>query len=201
MFTTATSANNNMANFETLVVLDPVTNSKGQKNCAIMTSDSQNAFWTLQSPVTPIWQPSAFKGISGESTGKLSLCVNADPGVMAEAASLDAWAVDYATTESMRLFGRSLTRDQVVDRYNGALKISTDKPSYLKFKLGVDRNAPNYWTNAKEKRETPEDFPRCLLQCRLRILGVWFMGNSFGITLQLADAQVISEQACASCPF
>ena len=105
-----------MANFYTLVVLDPVTNSKGQKNCAVMTSDSQNAFWTPQSPVSPIWQPSAFKGISGESTGKLSLCVNSDPGVMAEAASLDAWAISYATTESVMLFGKILTRDQVADR-------------------------------------------------------------------------------------
>ena len=77
-----------MATFTDLAALDPVANSKGQKN-AVIVRDGQNAFWTLSSAVTPIWQPSAFKGISGESNGKLSLCVNGDPDVMSEAASLD----------------------------------------------------------------------------------------------------------------
>ena len=183
------------------MILDPVANPKGQKNSAIVNGVGGNAYWVLQSPVSPIWQPSAFKGLSGESTGKLSLCVNGDEAVMAEAAALDAWAVTYATTHSERLFGKTLTREQVVDRYNGALKVSNEKPSYLKFKLGVDRNAPNYWDNEKQARQPPDDFTRCLLQCRLRILGVWYMGNSFGLTIQLADAQVTSEMAGASCPF
>ena len=200
MFSSAISANNTMATFTDLTALDPVANSKGQKN-AVIVRDGQNAFWTLSSPVTPIWQPSAFKGISGESNGKLSLCVNGDPDVMGEAASLDNWAVDYATMESARLFGKTLTREQVRDRYNGVLKASPDKPAFLKLKIGCDRNAPNYWTNEKERREPPEDFTKCLLQCRARVLGFWFMSTGFGLTIQLADAQVVSEQASASCPF
>jgi hypothetical protein len=201
MFAPATSANITMANFSDLVVYDPVANAKGQKNSCIV-RDGQNAYWVLPSAVSPIWQPSAFKSASGESNGKLSLCVNAEADVLAEAASLDAWAITYATAHSERLFGKLLTQAQVADRYNGTLKVMPDKPSYLKFKLGVDRNAPNYWDGEKQRREAPDDFTRSQLVCRLRLLSFWFMSNSFGLTIQLADAQVTSEQAGGSiCPF
>ena len=187
-----------MANFSDLTVLDVISNAKGQKNAAIV-RDGQNAFWVLNAPVTPIWQPSAFKGVTGESTGKLSLCVTGD--VTAEATALDTWAVETACANSERLFGKVLSKEQVSDRYNGIFKKADKYPSFVKFKIGNDRNAPNYWDVNKEKREQPEDFTRCSLLCRLRILGFWFQSStSFGLTVQLADAQ-ITEEASAACPF
>ena len=182
-----------------LAVLDPVANTKGKKIAAIV-RNGQNAFWTLPGPVTPLWQPSVFKGLAGDSTGRLSLCVMGDTPVIADAIELDAWAIRYATLQSERLFGKTLTEEQVTDRYNGIYKKPDKYQAFVKIKLGTDRNAPNYWDNEKNKREAPEDFTRCSLNCRVRIIGFWFMNTSFGLTCQLADAQVAAEQS-ASCPF
>ena len=183
-----------------LVVLDPVASAKGGQKNALIVRDGQNAYWTVPSPVTPLWQPSAFKSVSGDSTGKLSLCLSGDDTVMAEAQQLDAWAISYATQHSDRLFGKILTTDQVTDRYNGVYKKAEKYASFLKIKIGTDRNAPNYWDSEKQKRDAPEDFTSCQLNCRVRLMGFWFMNTSFGLSCQLADAQVTAELSVA-CPF
>jgi hypothetical protein len=111
-----------------LNVLDPVASAKGGQNNAIIVRDGQNAYWTIPSPVNPLWQPSAFKSVTGDSTGKLSLCLSGDEAVMAEAQQLDEWAINYATQHSDRLFGKTLTKDQVTDRYNGIFKKADKYP-------------------------------------------------------------------------
>jgi len=182
-----------------LAALDPTTNPKGQKNANIVRDGSQ-AFWLISSPVQPLWQPSAFKGVSGDATGRLSLCLMGTADVLAEATALDEWAVDYAFQHSERLFGKALTKDQVSDRYNSVLKKADKYPSYIKVKLGTERNAPKYWDESKQPRDAPTDFMACSLQCKLRIVSLWFMNTSFGLTVQLQDAQVVSEHA-QTCPF
>ena len=103
-----------------LAVLDPVSSSKGGQRTSAIIRNGQQAFWTLPSAVTPLWQPSAFKSAAGDqATGRLSLCLRGDDAVMNEAVALDEWAVNYAVNHSERLFGKSLSRDQVLDRYNG----------------------------------------------------------------------------------
>ena len=183
-----------------LVVLDPVASAKGGQKNSVIVRDGQNAFWTLSTPVTPLWQPSAFKSVTGDATGRLSLCLQGDEAVMAEAQQLDTWAVEYATQHSDRLFGKTLTKDQVTDRYNGIFKKADKYPPFLKIKLGTDRNAPNFWDADKQKRDCPEDYTSCQLICRVRILGFWYMNTSFGLTCQLQDAQVTAESS-VSCPF
>jgi len=183
-----------------LAVLDPVASAKGGQKNAIIVRDGQHAYWTLSSPANPLWQPSAFKSVTGDSTGKLSLCLLGDAAVMAEAQQLDEWAINYATQHSDRLFGKTLTKDQVTDRYNGIFKKADKYPPFLKIKIGTDRNAPNYWDGEKQKRDPPEDFTTCELNCRVRLLGFWFMNTSFGLSCQLADAQVTAELS-AACPF
>jgi len=185
---------------QSLVVLDPVASSKGGQKNSVIAREGQHAFWTIPSPVTPLWQPSAFKSVSGDSTGRLSLCLSGDESVMNEAQELDTWAVDYATLHSERLFGKVLSRDSVSDRYNGIFKKADKYPPFLKIKIGSDRNAPSYWDVDKQKREAPEDFTTCSLNCRVRLVGFWYMNTSFGLTCQLMDALVTAETS-VSCPF
>jgi hypothetical protein len=119
---------------------------------------------------------------------------------MTDAATLDEWAISNATSHSERLFGKILSRDQITDRYNGVIKTSDKYPSYIKIKIGTDKNAPNYWDSDKERREDPQDFTLCQLQCRVKLVSFWFMNSSFGLTCQLVDAQVLDESRVA-CPF
>ena len=184
-----------------LAVLDPVSSSKGGQRTSAIIRNGQTAFWTFPSLVTPLWQPSAFKNASGDqATGRFSLCLRGDDAVINEATALDEWAISYATAHSERLFGKTLSRDQIIDRYSGVVKKSTTYPSYVKIKIGTDRNAPNYWGCEKERREEPMDFTLCQLHCRVKLVSFWFMNSSFGLTCQLVDAQVLEESRVA-CPF
>ena len=153
------------------IVLDAQLNKLGQKNAAIV-KDGQNAYWTMPSAVTPLWQPSAFKGVSGESTGKLSLCVTGDDAAMCQAAEVDAWACEYAFVHSERLFGKQLTKEQVIDRYCPIIKKADKYPTFIKIKIGQGRNAPSYWDAERNTRGPPDDFTRCQLNCRLRVVGI-----------------------------
>ena len=182
-----------------LACYDIASSAKGQKTAAVI-RNGQPAFWVLPSVATPLFAPSAFKSLSGDSNGKLSLCLNAGSDVMAEAEEIDEWAVTYCTLHSERLFGKVLTRDQVLDRYNAIVKKSEKYPPFLKLKISPDRGAPNFWDAKKQSRQAPENWPACQMLCRARILGFWFMGTSFGLSVQLVDSQILDESSVA-CPF
>ncbi len=176
--------------------------AKGQKNAPIM-RNGQKAFWTFSNPATAIFHPSAYKGATGsaEST-RLSLCLNVEDTTLQQARDLDKWAVEYALEHSEAFFGRKMSRDQVVDRYNAIEKKSDKYPNYIKIKVTIDpndRNAPSYWTMDKVKRNAPENWQQASLTCHARIVGFWLVSNSFGLSIQLQDAMV-DEYSC-SCPF
>lgn len=133
-----------------LAALDVVSNAKGQKH-ATLDCEGMNAFWVLPGPVVCLWQPSVFKGMAGVTAR--SMCLTGGGDMMNEARALDAWAVQYATQNSERLFGKVLSREQVIDRYNGVLKANEKYPAFLKLKPGTDSNAPNFWDGDKNKRD------------------------------------------------
>jgi hypothetical protein len=184
---------------ENLAALEVAQNAKGQKT-AVIVRDGANAFWTLPTPVKVLFQPSAFKTVQGDAAGRLSLCVAGDEQVMQSALVLDDWAVNYAMQESERLFGKKYSMEQILERYNPIVKKSDKYPPYVKLKMGTDRNAPNFWTADREKREMPEDLTVCQVLLKCRILGFWFMTTGFGVTVQVTDCQVLSEAAVV-CPF
>jgi hypothetical protein len=182
--------------FGNLMSMDLLANAKGQKTAAIITTDGQPAHWTLASSAKPLFEPSSFLN---ESTSRKSLCLSVPPEVMDEANLLDAWAKSYAHRNSERLFGKALTMDQINERYMGVVKTSDKYPPYLKVKIASDlRNQPLYWTPEKTKRGPPTDWVGSELLCQFKIQGFWFMTSSFGITVQLANAQVVEgvEQVC-----
>jgi len=175
-----------------------VANAKGQKNAVITHRDGRPAIWTLSSIVKPLFQPSSF---NSADNGRKSLCLSVPAEVMAEAMSLDEWAVSYAKHHSERLFGKALTLEQVKERYMGVVKTHDKYPAYLKVKIAVDlRNQPLYWTPEKTKRGPPEDWVESELMRQFKIAGFWFMASSFGLSVQLANAQV-TDAAPQVCPF
>jgi hypothetical protein len=183
--------------FSNLMCMDPVANAKGQKNSAITRSDGQPALWTLSSSVKPLFEPSSFNDAASRKT----LCLSVPPDVMDEALQLDAWAKQYAYLHSERLFGKVLTLDQINERFVGVVKTSEKYPAYVKVKLAADlRNQPLYWTAEKTKRDPPTSWVGSELLCQFKIAGFWFMASSFGLSVQLANAQV-NEEVEQVCPF
>jgi hypothetical protein len=183
-----------------LAVLDPIANAKNGQKTAMIIRDGKPAVWTMSGEVQPLWQPSAFKSLTGDSAGRLSLCVSGDREVLHEAEAIDMWAVAYATEHSERFFGKKLNFEQVKDRYNGILKKSDAYQPFIKIKLGTDKNAPNFWDTHKSQRSPPEDFTKCHMTCNVRLSSFWFMSTSWGLTAQLTDA-LINAESQVVCPF
>ena len=198
MSASADSTNAMTAVTANLTCYDVAINARGQKTAALI-RDGQPVFWTLPSAATPLFTPSSYKGVAGDSSLKLSLCLNADPDVMKEAEEIDDWAVSYCTAHAEKLFGKVLTRDQVLDRYNSVVKRNEKYPPFLKLKIS-DRNEPNYWDANRQGRSAPENWQACQILCRCKIYGFWFMSTSFGLSVQLTDAQIL-EESSVSCPF
>jgi hypothetical protein len=147
--------------------------------------------------VKPLFEPSSFNDAAARKT----LCISAPAEVMEEALRLDAWAKSYAYQHSERLFGKVLTADQISERFVGVVKTSEKYPPYLKVKIAADlRNQPLYWTAEKTKREPPTCWVGSELLCQFKIAGFWFMASSFGLSVQLANAQV-NEEVAQICPF
>jgi hypothetical protein len=186
------------SSYQSLICHDPVANAKGQKNAIVTQTDGQPALWTLTSTVKPLFSPSSF---NTTDNGRKSLCLSVPPDVMDEAVSLDTWAINYAQQHSERLFGKTLTLNQIKERYMGVVKTHDKYPAYLKVKIASDlRNQPLYWTPEKTRRGPPDDWIECELICQFKIAGFWFMSSSFGLSVQLANAQV-AEVAPKVCPF
>ena len=184
--------------FVSLVSFDPVAGSKGQKTATIAKTDGQPALWTLTSSVKPLFQPNSF---SGDANKKKSLCLTVPTEVMDDALKLDEWAVNYAHVHSERFFGKTLTLDQIKERYVGVVKSHEKHPPYLEVKIAADRrNQPTYWTSEKTKRGPPEEWLNCELMCQFKIASFWFMSSQFGLSVQLANAQV-TEELMQVCPF
>jgi len=183
-----------------LVVLDTIANAKNGQKTALIIRDGKHAIWKTPGEVQPLWQPSVFKTISGDSAGRLSLCVSGVPELLCQARIIDEWAMAYATEHSERLFGKNLSHDQVKDRYNGILKETEKHQPFVKIKLGTEKNAPNFWDTDKSKREPPEDFAKCQMTCNVRLLSFWFTQTSWGLTAQLTDA-LINNESQMVCPF
>lgn len=180
-----------------LACYDVATSAKGQKTATVH-RNGIFAFWTFTSPATPLFNPTCY-GV-GETSGKQSLCLRPEADVLEQAEALDQWAVHYCTLNSERLFGKVLNESQVRDRYSPIVRTSDRYPPFVKVKISTDKAAPKYWDVNKDARSAPENWTQCQMLCRSRIVGFWFMGNSFGLSVQVADAQIMQETAL-ECPF
>ena len=180
-----------------LACYEVTTSAKGQKTAA-MHRNGELALWTFGSAATPLFNPSTY-GV-GDTSGKQSLCLRPGADVLGQAIELDAWAITYCTLMSERMFGKVLSEAQVRDRYSPIVRKSDRYPPFVKVKISTDKSAPNYWNENKEPRSAPENWTQCQVLCRARIAGFWFMGNSFGLSVQVVDAQILQETAI-ECPF
>jgi hypothetical protein len=185
---------------DSLVVLDPFANPKNGQKSAMITKHGKPVIWTMPGEAQPLWQPSMFKTVSGDSAGRLSLCVSGEPELLKEASLIDTWAVNYASEHSERLFGKKLNVEQVKMGYNGVLKENEKYPPFVKIKLGNEKNAPKFWDIEKKQRDPPEDFSQCQMRCNVRLMSFWFMQTSWGLTAQLQDA-LINNESPVVCPF
>ena len=109
--------------------------------------------------------------------------------------ALDEAILRLCCQSSERLFGKILSESQIRERYQGALKISDRYPPAVRLKMCNVR----YWSPAGLACEPPQNWTEASVKPAIRVKSLWFMTGSFGVLLELTDAQVTQEEKF--CPF
>ena len=113
--------------------------------------------------------------------------------------AIDDRVVNYAVKESKSLFRKDLSEEQVRAKYKGLLKCKEDG-SYHFVNIKVKCNADEKPTPIKVLKEggntlSTGDFTDLTAGCKVvpvaRILTVWFMSDTFGLSLQADKLMVI----------
>ena len=72
----------------------------------------------------------------------------------------------------------------------------------LKAKISTEPGAAHFWDGNGVERPPPEDWRRTKMHFRVHLSHVWIMSGTYGITLNVTDAKVISEgRSPVVCPF
>ena len=100
----------------------------------------------------------------------------------------------------------ALTEEQVLSKYHPCLKPPKDGfDPLLHSKISTEephQHAVRNWTKTGDLRDSPKDWRRARLQLRFHVSHLWIMSSGFGLTVNVLDVLVESEEGRAfECPF
>ena len=183
-----------MASFQ---LADVVSSSRGSKTCRLRTLEGEDVVYITAGAnglVAP-FGPGTFDA-TGATRRKNFVVRLDDEETHNFFKDLDAWAVDYITDNSERIFGHVLTKDQVKTQY---LECSRQKSSnhlpMLHTKFWTNgRGAIRCWDASGVARELPTRWRYTRLHLRLHVSHLWIMGKDFGFVIECTDLRVLSEE-------
>ena len=182
--------------FGLLAIGDIVTSSKGAKSAPI-TSDGAPATCTMP-PMRVAFEPSAYG--DSEAT-RVTVVFRPDPDTIAKLELIDEGILREACMQSLRLFGKKKTVEQLSETYTPIVKFCDSYPSTFKAKLNLKPPAAvKIWDSQRQPREAPAQWRDSLVAPRIRLRSIYFMGGQWGCVLERTDAMV-SEEETVECPF
>ena len=114
---------------------------------------------------------------------------------------VDAWAVEYLSANSERLFKKPMTTAQVTEIYHSPVKHSDKYDPLLRTKLTTSGNwATRYWDSAGKATAAPASLKGVCLIPRLHLSHLWIMGSSCGFAVNVTDLR-LEEIPVVECPF
>ena len=181
---------------EALFLSDPVTSAKRAKTSAL----SCNGVPIVWHPEVQrvVYEPSAFQN---EDVSRVNLVMQASPQAIEVLSALDARMIEICTENSARLFGKTLTQEEVALRYTPCLKKSEKgyEPTF-KAKINLSgRGKLKCWNSSRELREAPESWTGCSVKPVINVRCLWVMPKSFGCLLECSN--VLVDEAGPQCPF
>lgn len=182
--------------FAALSLGEIVTSGKGAKTCPITWAGQP--LMTNLAPMPVCFEPSAY---GDESATRVNIVFRADDTVAAWLDELDEWVLQQAAKQSVRFFGKAKTVEQLGETYQPIVKRSSKYPAQIKAKMNLaEPGKTKIWSDGIQ-RDAPDVWVGCLVQPRIKVRGLYFMGAAnFGVVLEAMDLQVVDEP-CASCPF
>jgi hypothetical protein len=100
-----------------------------------------------------------------------------------------------------KFFGKPKTFDAIKEMYSPIVRPSEKYGASVKAKLNISgAGEVRCWDEHRAMRDQPQEWKGSTLKPRLWLRSLYFMGGSFGATLECTDVQILSE-ANAECPF
>lgn len=150
-----------------------------------------------------VWEPST---VDTSGTGRLTLALQPDEETMNWYDKLDSTFLKLASENSVALFGKPLTVEQVALLYTSPLRRST-RGTHVRCKLVPpgQKYSTRVWTEDK----TPALWPTGLwvgheARAQIVLSSLWVAGGRFGLTLTCSDLvlrPIADEDSEAVCPF
>jgi hypothetical protein len=180
---------------------DTQTNSRGAKSATLISADTGKITFALGTQEGGTSTPFGASCYKDEESVRKTLDLRVDEHEAQFFRQLDAWALEYITTHSERLFKKALTKDQVAEHYRSPL---TEKEGYqplVRCKITTaGLSAARVWNTEKQRIGLPEDLRGCCLVAAVHLSHLWVMGRDFGWVINVTDLQILSEDA-RECPF
>ena len=174
---------------------DMTTSKKGAKTIPL--SDANKPIIWMPEAQKVAFEPKSF---SGET--RVNLVLNASPSVADALKAFDEQVIHQCFTESQRIFGKSLTLDEVRLRYSPCLKVS-DKGYEPTFKMKISLESPvvKCWNMDKTSRKIPSSWVGLSVQPRIVLRCLWLMPTAFGCLFECTDALLCESETKVECPF
>jgi hypothetical protein len=179
-----------------LALSETYVSPKGVKSVQL-TIDGGSVYWLVEAlPV--VFEPRSY---DGNEQPRVSLCLSTTQAVDAQISNLDDAVVALATQNSAALFGKQLTEELVRDRYTPILYKKAPNPNMFRPKLiTAGRNATKCWDAAtRAQMDPPLAWKDLQVSAKVLIRGLWFQGNSFGVSAEVTDALITAPRV--ECPW
>jgi hypothetical protein len=189
-----------MSDFSQFHLAEPIVSSRGAKSCAL-SNNGAKFVQTLGSRDEPLTTPFGAQSFQNESTNRKTLEFRLPVGEATDFwDGFDAWSVTYLTCHSTRLFGKSLTIEQVRDGYRPCVSRRGSYPPTLRTKVNLSgSNVVRCWSPAEERIEVPQEFRGLELVALVSVPHLWMMNREFGWVLQPND--LMCSAVSQTCPF
>ena len=180
-----------------LTVSNPVTSAKGAKTAAV-SYKGKPIVWQPEAQ-TVVSEPTAFQN---DDAVRVNLVMRTSSHTAEVLSSLDTHLIEFCTEHSARLFGKTLSRDEVALRYSPCLKQSAKGGYDPTFKTKIvlsGRGKLRCWDSERTPCEFPESWVGCTVQPHITFRCLWIMPKEFGCLFDCSDALI--DETGPECPF
>ena len=180
---------------------DVQTSSRGAKTAQLLGNNGQKIMMSFGSEASPTSTPFGATNFNDETALRKTLDLRINGDEVAFFQDLDAWAVEYLSKNSERLFKKAATQDQVREHYKSPVSVKEGYQPLVRCKVNTSgQYAVRCWNTDRERIELPEDLRGCQLLANAQLSHLWVMGRDFGWVITVQDIMILSEDSSA-CPF
>ena len=180
----------------------PITGPRGNRSCALLTSDGKPVTCKLPPTTTPF-----NAGVYGDAPStRLNLdLVCDDPAYQKFLNAVDEFVLQTICKNSSDYFKSKKTPEEVRAAFKRSIKTIEREggPTYaplVRTKINVaGQGCVTVWDENKQSRALPEDWRKCSIQPILIAKSVYFLQGILGVTYQIDDC--IVHEKSDECPF